>query len=214
MPLIEGDNLQIMLMTEVSCHGRSLNSESSQRTGEAGQVCRSLSGGTTFARWRFMGDGLSADLPVRWAVFLRRGPAASFTGRSPRPPTPLDAMTGGQVNSRVRHHAARRDSHDGREVGHPARCALAIFRDGNDVVLLASNYDETKHPRWYYNLLKNPDCELSADGNGGRFFVHPTEGADHDRWFPLAEGRHSGYGKYAANAKDARTIRVLRLTPG
>ena len=54
------------------------------------------------------------------------------------------------------------------------------------------------HPSWYYNLLNNPDCELSADGNGGRFFVQPTEGADHDRLFMLAEGRYSGYGKYAA----------------
>jgi hypothetical protein len=39
----------------------------------------------------------------------------------------------------------------------------------------------TKHPGWYYNLLKHPKCELFANGrndSSGSFVAHPTEGAD------------------------------------
>jgi deazaflavin-dependent oxidoreductase (nitroreductase family) len=65
---------------------------------------------------------------------------------------------------------------------------LAYFTDGDEVILIASNYGQAKHPSWYYNLLKNPKCELFADGrsdSGGSFVARPTEGADHDRLFAL-----------------------------
>ena len=93
---------------------------------------------------------------------------------------------------------------------------LVYFTDGDDVVLIASNYGQAKHPSWYYNLLKNPRCELFADGrsdSGGSFVAHPTEGADHDRLFALAEGYGSNFTSYASNTDGIRTIPVLRLTP-
>ncbi len=93
---------------------------------------------------------------------------------------------------------------------------LGYFTDGDDVILIASNYGQARHPSWYYNLLKNPKCQLFADGrsdSGGSFIAHPTEGADHDRLFALAEGYVSSYKSYAANTDGVRTIQVLRLTP-
>ena len=93
---------------------------------------------------------------------------------------------------------------------------LVYFTDGDDVILIASNYGQVKHPSWYYNLLKNPRCELFADGrsdSGGSFVARPTEGADHDRLFALAEGYGSNFTSYATNTDGIRTIPVLRLTP-
>ena len=93
---------------------------------------------------------------------------------------------------------------------------LAYFTDGDDVVLLASNYGQVRHPSWYHNLLKDPGCELFADGlgdSGGRFVARATEGADHDRLFALMERYFPNFTTYAANTDGIRTIPVLRLTP-
>lgn len=93
---------------------------------------------------------------------------------------------------------------------------LAYFTDGDDVILIASNYGQAKHPSWYHNLLKNPRCQLFADGRydrGGDFVARPTEGADHDRLFDLVVGYSPNFSSYAAHTNGIRTIPVLRLTP-
>ena len=93
---------------------------------------------------------------------------------------------------------------------------LVYFTDGDDVILIASNYGQVKHPSWYYNLLKNPRCDLFADGrsdSGGSFVARPTEGADHDRLFGLMERYFPNFTNYAANTNGIRAIPVLRLTP-
>ena len=93
---------------------------------------------------------------------------------------------------------------------------LVYFTDGDDVVLLASNYGQAKHPSWYHNLMKNPRCELFADGrsdSGGSFVARPTEGADHDRLYALAERYGANFTSYAVNTDGIRTIPVMRLTP-
>ena len=37
---------------------------------------------------------------------------------------------------------------------------LAYFTDGDDVILIASNYGSTRHPAWYHNLspIPNANC--------------------------------------------------------
>lgn len=104
----------------------------------------------------------------------------------------------------------------GAKSGVPRDVTLAYFTDGDDVILIASNYGQAKHPSWYYNLLKNPSCELFADGrldSGGNFTARPTEGEDHDRLFGLMERYFPNFTNYAANTDGIRTIPVLRLTP-
>ena len=104
----------------------------------------------------------------------------------------------------------------GARSGVPRDVPLAYFTDGDDVILIASNYGQAKHPSWYYNLLKHPTCQLFPDGRqdrGGSFVARPTEGPDHDRLYALAEHYASNFSAYAANTEGIRTIPVLRLTP-
>ncbi len=63
-------------------------------------------------------------------------------------------------------------------------------------------------------MLYSPTVALiECFGRSRRFVARPTEGADHDRLFALAEGYYSGYSRYAANTDGVRVIAVLRLTP-
>lgn len=88
---------------------------------------------------------------------------------------------------------------------------LSYFTDGDDVILVASNYGQAKHPSWYCNLLKNPRCQLFADGrtdSGGTFTARPTDGADHDRLFALVERYAANFTSYAEHTNGIRAIPV------
>lgn len=93
---------------------------------------------------------------------------------------------------------------------------LGYFTDGDDVILIASNYGQAHHPSWYYNLLKSPQCQLFPEGRtdrGGHFVARLTEGADRDRLFDLAAGYAANFASYAVKTDGVRTINVFRLSP-
>ena len=126
---------------------------------------------------------------------------------------PLMRLTRGQVNTGLGAIPVVVLRTTGAKSGAQRDVPLAYFTVGDDVILIASNYGQAKHPGWYYNLLKHPECELLADGRGGRFVARPAEGADRDRLFTLAQGYYSGYTAYAENTSGIRTIQLMRLTP-
>lgn len=90
---------------------------------------------------------------------------------------------------------------------------LAYFTDGDDVVLIASNYGLERHPGWYHNLLAHPECELHIGPRGGRFVARQATGADRDRLYALAAERlNKGWHTYEQRTDGVRTIPVLRLS--
>ena len=48
----------------------------------------------------------------------------------------------------------------GAKSGEPRTAAVIYFHDGDDVILIASNYGGTRHPAWYHNLKANPTAIL------------------------------------------------------
>ena len=54
----------------------------------------------------------------------------------------------------------RRVDDDGAKTGQRRDVPLAYFTDGDDVVLIASNYGSSRYPGWYHNLRAHPECEL------------------------------------------------------
>lgn len=90
---------------------------------------------------------------------------------------------------------------------------LAYFTDGDDVILIASNYGGGRHPAWYHNLIAHPECELHIGQRGGRFVAHEAEGLDRDRLYALAVERLNRVFELHEKRSGARRIPVLRLTP-
>ena len=90
---------------------------------------------------------------------------------------------------------------------------LTYFTDGDDVILIASNYGRPRHPAWYHNLVANPECELHIGDRGGPFVAQEVTGPDRDRLLGLAADRlNPAFALYPERAGD-RTIPVMRLTP-
>jgi deazaflavin-dependent oxidoreductase (nitroreductase family) len=101
----------------------------------------------------------------------------------------------------------------GARTGKRRDTTLTYFTDGDDVVLIASNYGGERHPGWYHNLLTRPECELHIGPRGGRFVAREAEGIDRDRLYSLATRVTRNYANYSRTTDGIRTIPVLRLTP-
>jgi deazaflavin-dependent oxidoreductase (nitroreductase family) len=101
----------------------------------------------------------------------------------------------------------------GARSGQRREIPLAYFTDGDDVILIASNYGQERHPAWYHNLRANPDCELHIGARGGPFVAREVEGADRDRLYELAADRLTGVFSLHEQRAGSRKIPVMRLTP-
>ena len=130
---------------------------------------------------------------------------------------PLDApiikATGGRVSLAVGILPVVVLTSTGARSGLRRDAPVSYFTDGDDVILMASNYGDARHPGWYHNLIAHPECELHIGQRGGSFVARATEGPERDRLYALAVDLYRGYAKYAQQADGIRTIGVLRLTP-
>lgn len=99
----------------------------------------------------------------------------------------------------------------GARTGEPRVAPLTYFTDGDDVILIASNYGRARNPAWYHNVKSSPEVKLRAGGREGRYLVRETAGAERDRLWTLATKWTPPLLKYQAMA-GGRTIPVMRCT--
>lgn len=102
-------------------------------------------------------------------------------------------------------------THTGARSGRKMTSPLLYFTDGEDAIVMASNYGRRNHPGWYYNVKANPEVELCARGRTGRYRAEVTTGEDRDRLWRMAQGVTKAYSDYEERA--SRTIQVIRLSP-
>jgi deazaflavin-dependent oxidoreductase (nitroreductase family) len=125
---------------------------------------------------------------------------------------PLMRATGGRVRLNLAVPIVVLSS-TGARSGQRREIPLAYFTDGDDVILIASNYGGSRHPAWYHNLIAHPECELHIGTRGGPFVAHEADGADRDRLYALSVERLNHVFALHEKRSGARTIPVMRLTP-
>lgn len=102
----------------------------------------------------------------------------------------------------------------GRKSGEPRNSALLYFTQGDEVVLIASNFGREKHPGWYHNVMAHPEVTLTAKGTEGRYVAREADDAERRRLYQLANGLYPGYADYEVRAGAVgRTIPVVILSP-
>jgi F420H(2)-dependent quinone reductase len=103
-------------------------------------------------------------------------------------------------------------THTGAKSGVKRTAPLAYFTDGVDVILIASRSGEARHPAWYHNVITNPEVELWAKGEGGRYRAREAEGEERERLWKDATGFYPGFAKYQERAPNRR-IPVIVCVP-
>jgi deazaflavin-dependent oxidoreductase (nitroreductase family) len=103
-------------------------------------------------------------------------------------------------------------THTGARSGRRSRTPLVYFTDGDDAIVIASNYGRAKNPAWYYNVKANPEVKVSVAGRECRYRAGVISGAERERLWPLAIQFTELYADYVQRA-EGRTIQLVRLSP-
>jgi deazaflavin-dependent oxidoreductase (nitroreductase family) len=103
-------------------------------------------------------------------------------------------------------------THTGAKTGRERVTPLVYFTDGDDVVVMASNYGRERHPAWLRNVEANPEVRLQARGRTGHYRARIVQGEERDRLFGLAKQLTRAYAGYEQRASE-RTIQVVCLSP-
>src|ERR1700742_3828768 len=105
-------------------------------------------------------------------------------------------------------------THVGAKSGRTRTSALVYFTDRGRVIIIASNFGESRNPAWYHNVKANPVVRLHGRGIRGHFRAEEIYGAERDRLFQRAKDAPLPWGHYEqAAATRFRCIPVIALTP-
>jgi deazaflavin-dependent oxidoreductase (nitroreductase family) len=83
--------------------------------------------------------------------------------------------------------------------------------DGEQVIVVASNYGRARHPDWYHNLKANPRASIEIAGVARDIVAHELTGDERDSYYRRAVDVYPGFTLYQRRAR--RRIPVLALTP-
>lgn len=84
--------------------------------------------------------------------------------------------------------------------------------DGEDVVVIASNWGQDHHPAWYHNLCAEPSATITVRGERRRVVARETSGEERRRHWQQALEVYPAWRAYEARAGD-REIPVIMLGP-
>jgi deazaflavin-dependent oxidoreductase (nitroreductase family) len=102
--------------------------------------------------------------------------------------------------------------HVGARSGTRRTAPLVYFRDGDDVVVVASKGGFPRNPAWFYNLRANPDAEIQIGSERRAVRARVATDEEHERLWPRAVDTYSGYATYQARCD--RKIPLMILEPG
>lgn len=89
---------------------------------------------------------------------------------------------------------------------------LVGIPEGERIVIVASNFGQTHHPAWYFNLKKTPQVTVKLDGRSGDYVAREVKGKEYERLWKKAVALYAGYAAYKARTGE-RQIPILVLTP-
>jgi deazaflavin-dependent oxidoreductase (nitroreductase family) len=100
----------------------------------------------------------------------------------------------------------------GRKSGQPRTTMLTSpLRDGDRIMLVASNGGNDRHPDWLLNLREDPQVEVTMHGKSRRMTAHVADPAEKAELWPRIVADHANYGGY--QTKTDRDIPVVVLEP-
>ena len=98
----------------------------------------------------------------------------------------------------------------GAKSGLPRQTPLLYTRDGQSLILVASNFGQEHHPAWSANLIAYPEVVVTMGGQDVPARAELLEGGEAHAAFQLMADQVPTYAAY--RDRTDRTLRVFRLT--
>ena len=99
----------------------------------------------------------------------------------------------------------------GRRSGRRRTIPLIYIPHGDEVILGASQGGMDVHPAWYYNLLAEPEVEITAGGSRRRMLARQVDDAEKRQLWPRMVEVYSDFDQY--QARTSRNIPVFLCSP-
>jgi deazaflavin-dependent oxidoreductase (nitroreductase family) len=127
--------------------------------------------------------------------------------------TQIDTIleTGTTASVDIRGRAVVMVTMHAKEPGVLRRIPLMRVEHDGAYALVASIGGAPKHPRWYYNLKRNPQVDLQDGTETGVFFAREVTGEEKALWWERAVAAYPDYADY--QRRTDREIPVFVLEP-
>ncbi|ALG11606.1 nitroreductase family deazaflavin-dependent oxidoreductase [Kibdelosporangium phytohabitans] len=99
----------------------------------------------------------------------------------------------------------------GRKTGTPRDVPLLYVPDGDDILLVGSNWGGPGHPVWTLNLAANPDATVNIKGRTRAVRARLLSDDERTDIWPHLVRTWPAYDTY--QSKTSRDLKVFRLTP-
>jgi len=123
----------------------------------------------------------------------------------------LYKLTGGSLGANLGGWPILLLTTTGRKSGKKRATPLQYLRDGDNMVVVASNGGNKNHPAWWYNLEANPEATVQAGKSVSQVRAETANEEERARLWPLLFDAYQGYQDYEDETE--RTIPVVVLKP-
>jgi deazaflavin-dependent oxidoreductase (nitroreductase family) len=100
----------------------------------------------------------------------------------------------------------------GRTSGRPRTTPMMFHRDGDRLLVIASNVGAPLHPDWYLNLAADPRVTVEVGEERYAAVARPITGPDRERVWAMLKENYPFFAEH--EAKTDRTIPVVELARG
>jgi deazaflavin-dependent oxidoreductase (nitroreductase family) len=98
----------------------------------------------------------------------------------------------------------------GRRSGSARTTPMMFHRDGDRLLVIASNVGAPSHPDWYLNLVANPSVTVEVDDETYPATATPLEGEEYSRVWAMIKQTYPFFADH--ERKTERAIPVVALT--
>ena len=103
----------------------------------------------------------------------------------------------------------------GRKSGEPRSSPLLYFQFevAGDLVVIASNYGQDRHPAWYLNVAAHPNVSVETRGERFEAEARITQGEERTALYDRAVAANPRYVTYRASTRRQIPVVALRRAP-
>jgi deazaflavin-dependent oxidoreductase (nitroreductase family) len=120
-------------------------------------------------------------------------------------------LTNGLLGSRMGKQTVLLLHTVGRKSGKSYITPLSFYQDGENFLIVASNWGKNEPPDWFRNLIKLPITTIQIKNKTFQVTVHRAEGEEYQRLWGLVTHKNSQYLEYQKSM--TRRIPIVILTP-